>query len=208
MRFVNSRSPGFKKPALGRLVLSGAFLLVSVWLPVSAAHAQDRAIRKEVVVDASLKEVWDAFTTDQGAKTFFAPAAKINLKLGGSYEIYFHPEHPHGTRGCEEECRIQSIVPMKSLAFTWGNEPGPGTQVLRDAGLTTIVFLDFEELSAHKTRVRFTNIGWGQGPAWDKAYDFFTQAWDIVMGSLKLRFDKGPIDWNSPPEITESFSVK
>jgi uncharacterized protein YndB with AHSA1/START domain len=168
---------------------------------------QARVIRKQVVVDASLREVWEAFTTNQGAQTFFASKTKINPILGGSYEVYFHPENTKGTRGCEEECRIQSIVPMKSLAFTWGQEPGPGTQSLRDAGLTTIVFLDFKELSPHKTLVHFANVGWGEGPEWDESYKFFTMAWDIVLGNLKMRFAKGPIDWTKPPDVAESFAV-
>jgi uncharacterized protein YndB with AHSA1/START domain len=193
--------------ALRPLVFVGAIWLACSFLSVSVAQAQDRAIRKQVVVDASLKEVWEAFTTNQGAQTFFAPKAKINPTLGGSYEVYFFPNNPHGTRGCEEECRIQSIVPMKSLAFTWGNEPTPDTQILRDTGLTTIVYLDFKELSPHKTLVHFTNIGWGQGLAWDKSYEFFNKAWDTVLGNLKIRFVKGPIDWANPPEVVESFSV-
>jgi hypothetical protein len=32
---------------------------------------------------------------------------------------------------------------MKPLAFTWGQKPEPCTKNLRDAGITTIVFLDF-----------------------------------------------------------------
>lgn len=185
------------------LIFFIALCLLASLLSVSGALAQDRVIRKQVVVDASLSEVWKAFTTNEGAQTFFGAKTKINPILGGSYEVYFHPQNPHGTRGCEEECHIQSIVPMKSLAFTWGTEPGP----LRDAGLTTLVFLDFKELSAHKTLVQFTNIGWGQGPQWDQAYGFFTKAWDLVLGWLKIRFTKGPIDWASPPEVSESFAI-
>ena len=49
----------------------------------------DKILRKEVVVPASLKEVWDAWTTTEGVKTFFSSEAKIELAIGGSYEIYF-----------------------------------------------------------------------------------------------------------------------
>jgi|ERR1700730_13348935 uncharacterized protein YndB with AHSA1/START domain len=196
-----------RKVTLYPFVLVSAFWLAFTLLSVSEVRAQDRVIRKQVVVDASRKEVWEAFTTNQGAQTFFAPQTRINLILGGPYEIYFHPEKTHGTRGCEEECRIHSIVPMKSLSFTWGQEPEPGTKSLRDAGLTTIVFLDFKELSPHKTLVHFTNVGWGQGPEWDRSYDFFTKAWDFVLGYLKIRFEKGPIDWANPPVVAESFAV-
>jgi hypothetical protein len=33
----------------------------------------DRSIEKEVVVDASLEDVWKAWTTNEGARTFLPP---------------------------------------------------------------------------------------------------------------------------------------
>jgi uncharacterized protein YndB with AHSA1/START domain len=182
----------------------GVWLLASMLFSLPAA-AQQRVLRKQVVVDAPLKQVWEAFTTTQGAETFFAPKANVNPTLGGSYEMYFNPNGPRGERGCEEGCRVQSITPMKSLAFSWSNEPV--TKTLRAAGLVTIVYLDFKELSPNQTLIHFTNVGWGEGDEWDASYKTFKHDWDVVLGRLKLRFAKGPIDWKHPPEPTESLAV-
>lgn len=181
-------------------VLSGILLFGAI-----SGLAEERAIRKEVVVDAPLAEVWNAWTTDQGAATFFAPQASIEAKLGGRYELYFSPNQPPGLRGAEG-CKIQSIVPMKSLAFTW-NAP-PRFADIRKNDLHTLVFLRFEELGPRNVRIHFTQLGWGEGNEWGAVYNYFVEAWDVVLGRLKYRFANGPVDWSALPRPTESLAVR
>lgn len=94
-------------------------LTVIMLLTATPLLGQEKAIRKEVIVQASLNQVWEAWTTSAGASTFFAPSAHIDLTVGGPYEIYFFPEKPYGMRGTDS-CRVYSIVPMKSIVFSWG----------------------------------------------------------------------------------------
>lgn len=176
-------------------------VLMAVTIP--AAHAQDRTIRKELVVEAPLEEVWKAWTTEEGAATFFGRAAHIDLTVGGLYEIFFSPDLPYGDRGAEG-LKVHSIVPRKMLAFQW-NAPSEYPVIRR---LHTLVFIRFESVGSGKTRLRLDNIGYGEGPEWDKAYDYFVAAWDLVLGRLKRRFTDGPIDWDNPYRPTESFSIR
>lgn len=171
----------------------------------AAPAAPERAIRKEVVVSAAPAEVWKAWTTNEGAQTFFAPRADIDPAVGGHYEIHFFPQNPVGSRGAEG-CRVHSIVPPSSLAFTW-NQP-PAVPILRAADVKTIVYVRLEDAGPGKTRVRFTQVGWGEGPDWDKALAYFESAWDVVLGRLQLRFETGPIDWSNPPSPTASLSIR
>ena len=46
----------------------------------------ERIITGEVIVPAPRNAVWDAWTTPAGARTFFAPQCKIDLRPGGAYE--------------------------------------------------------------------------------------------------------------------------
>jgi hypothetical protein len=64
------------------------------------------AIRKAVVVPAAVEDVWEAWTTEQGVKTFFAPGASVELAIGGNYEMYFAPQQPKGLQG-SEGCKIR-----------------------------------------------------------------------------------------------------
>ena len=59
----------------------------------------EKAIFAEVKVNADLEDVWDAWTTEKGIKTFFAPACNVDLRPDGLYEVYFNPGSPPGERG-------------------------------------------------------------------------------------------------------------
>ncbi|MBE2241542.1 MAG: SRPBCC domain-containing protein, partial [Burkholderiaceae bacterium] len=52
------------------------------------ALAAERSIDKEVEVAASVDQVWDAWTTRDGIRSFFAPDANIDARVGGAFQIY------------------------------------------------------------------------------------------------------------------------
>jgi len=74
----------------------------------------EKQISYQISVPASLSEVWGAWTTEEGAKTFFAPKCKIELKPGGAYEMYFNLDAPPGEKGGEGMI-ILAIQPKKML---------------------------------------------------------------------------------------------
>jgi uncharacterized protein YndB with AHSA1/START domain len=159
---------------------------------------KERKIQGEIIVAADLQDVWEAWTTEAGAKTFFAPDCAIDLRPGGAYEMYFDPESPPGFRG-GEGCRILAVQPKTMLSFTW-NAP-PGLSEVRGQYTHVIVRFSQEEPG---TRVILTHDGWGSDGEWDKAFDYFTAAWlRVVLPGLKYRFAQGPIDWENPPNLKD-----
>lgn len=154
------------------------------------ALAAGRVLRKVLTVDAPLAEVWNAWTTSEGAQTFFAPGARIEAIPGGPFEIYFSLHAPEGQRG-SENCKVHSVVPMKLFAFEWSQPPS--IPALRN--VHTLVVVRLEPAGTRQTRVELTHTGWGVGEDWDKAYGYFDRAWDAVLGNLRYRFDVGPVDW-------------
>ena len=161
----------------------------------------EKAILAEVKVNADLEDVWDAWTTEKGIKTFFAPACKVDLRPDGMYEVYFNPGSPPGERG-GEGLRVMSILPMKMFSFTWNAPP-----ILPEVrGQRTHVVVRFVPEEGG-TRVTLYHDGWGSGGEWDKAFEYFQKAWkEVVLPRLKYRFEHGPIDWNDPPSI-ETLSI-
>lgn len=156
----------------------------------------DRAIKLEIVIAASVKKVWDAWTTPAGIKSFFGKDCHIELRALGPYEIFFNPSAPPGKRGAEDNL-ILAIQEGKMLSFTWDAPPlFPEIRKQR-----TSVVLRFNELAPNKTRVTLTQNGWGEGEDWDKVYDYFSKAWgEVVLPFLKHSLEVGPIDWNNPPQ--------
>jgi uncharacterized protein YndB with AHSA1/START domain len=150
-----------------------------------------------MVLPAPVAEVWRAWTTEEGVRTFFAPGARVQARVDGAYDILFFPNSPEGQRGAEG-MRVLGFEPMRRFAFTWNAPPHfPEARAQR-----TEVVLEFETVGEHATRLRFTHQGWGDGGEWDSAYAYFDNAWRaVVLPRLKQRFEKGPIDWSAPPEL-------
>jgi len=154
---------------------------------------QERAIRKEVIVAAAPCDVWAAWTTEEGVKSFFAREANLELAIGGRYEMLFNPDAPVGSQG-GEGLRILSYLPEEMLSFEWNAPPEyPGVRQEK-----TWVVVQFGTRAEHTTRVVLTHLGWQQGGEWDQVYDYFDRAWDVVLGRLQHCFTVGPIDWTEP----------
>lgn len=163
----------------------------------SRSTDRDRAIRGEVVVDAGVGEVWDAWTTEDGIRSFFAPDCHVDFRVDGLYEIFFAPDAPEGERGADG-MRLMLIEPGKMLSFTW-NAP---LHLHTVRGQRTHVVLWFDDEGDGKTRLTLRHDGWGEGEEWDKAYEYFEEAWlDVVLPRLKYRFSVGPVDWKNPPRL-------
>jgi len=166
-------------------------------------------IRKEVEVDASVEKVWKAWTTSDGATMFFAPKAKIELVPRGRYELYFDLQASKGSQG-SEGCRVLSFLPLEMLSFEW-NAPPEFPMVRRQQKQEhTWVVLQFYPLVQGQTRVRLTHLGWREGEEWEKVFQYFLRAWDIVLGRLERMFSTGePIDWENPysPPRDKTYSI-
>jgi uncharacterized protein YndB with AHSA1/START domain len=149
----------------------------------------------EAIVNAPLAEVWNAWTTNQGAQQFFAPKTEIDLRLGGDFHILFNPNGEPGTRGAESE-KILSYQPMRMLSFEWG---APPQFAHARAHACTVVVL-FGAVSEQSTRVRLVHHGFterarefpGHAEEYRKAREYFAKAWPTVLSWCQRRFDEGP----------------
>jgi uncharacterized protein YndB with AHSA1/START domain len=152
----------------------------------------ERAISGEVVVDAPIEDVWAAWTTEQGIKSFFAPACNVELRPDGPYEIFFIPDAEPGMRGADD-MRVLAFQRPAMLSFTWNAPPSlPNVR-----GQRTHVVVRLSTAGDRRTRVRLTHDGWGEGGEWDRAFEYFDRAWnDVVLPRLTERFRSGPVDWS------------
>ncbi len=159
---------------------------------ITAAVPAD--VVKEAEVRAVPGELWKAWTTVEGVKTFFAPDARIELKPGGAYAIWFDPSQPEGQRGADD-CQVVAVEPLKRLSFSW-NFP-PSIPELRGAKAHTTVTVELLP-QGKTTKVRLTQTGWREGAEWEKGRAYFDRAWGVVLARLQHRFRRGPLDWKQP----------
>ena len=153
--------------------------------PLTAASAEDlspRTIHLEVTVPRLRTAVWKQWTTVEGLR-FLVKDAKVDLRPGGFYELYFLAENPAGTRG-GEGCRILSFLPERMVSFTWNAPP----ELARTRTQFTWVVVHFEDV-AGGTRVTLDHLGWPMSglagdPQWEETFTYFERAWDGVMKRL------------------------
>lgn len=156
---------------------------------------EDRIILEEIVVESGIDAVWDAWTTEAGITSFFAPACNVALRVDGPYEPLFMLDAPPGQQGAEG-MRILAFQPKRMLAFTWNAPP----HLPEVRGQRTHVLVRLADLDGGRTRVTLTHSGWGEGGEWDEAFAYFQRAWrDVVLPRLAHRFAVGPVDWSDPP---------
>jgi len=166
--------------------IAGATLL----LAAATAIGTERAIDKEVVVAAPIESVWQAWTTRAGIRTFFAPDAEIDARVGGAFHIHINPYAEPGMKGADD-MRYMALQPPTMLSFDWNAPPSlPEVRAQR-----TFVVVRLAPVDAKSTRVTLHHTGWGTGGQWDDTYAYFDRAWNTVLGNLKKSFDSGPIDW-------------
>ena len=174
------------------VLISFLFLFIISIRGKNMADQNERVIHHEVIVNAGVEVVYKTWATKEGLQSFFAPECEIELRLFGPYHIHFFPQSPAGSKGAEDEVII-SYEKNKMLSFTWGFPPS--LMNLRK-NQKTIVTLKFKELDDNKTKVVFTQSGWGEGEEWTKGFQYFEKAWkEVVFPRFVERFVKGPVDW-------------
>ncbi|MEX0326883.1 MAG: SRPBCC domain-containing protein [Puniceicoccaceae bacterium] len=148
-------------------------------------------------VPAPIDAVWEAWTTEGGVVSFFAPAVNLRAEPDGPYEILFNPDAPEGTQGAEG-MRFLALQEPTFLSFTWNAPP----HLPEVRGQRTWVEIRLEELDSTSTRVQLLHGGWGTGGQWEEAFDYFVRAWGkVVLPRLVYRFENGPVDWSNPPAL-------
>lgn len=178
-------------------------LLIFIIMGITIMSQTDRKLHFELTIGASPEEAYNAWATNEGVKTFFAPGCDVQAELFGNYHIYFFPDAEPGSRGSENN-KVLSYQPGKMFSFTW--DAPPTFPSIRNHQ-RTVVLIRFEELHSNRTKVTFIQTGWGEGEEWDKCYDYFENAWgNVVLARYRYRFENGPVDWSNVPDYS-GYSV-
>lgn len=156
-----------------------------------------REVVTEKVVRGTPREVFALWASAEGVRSFFAPDAVIEPRVGGEYTILFAPEHDprglsHGTKGA----RILAFEPGKRLVFEWipftarviPGMPGPPVASAAErSGSMTTVELTFTAKGRGQTLVRLRHRGFRDGALWEESQAYFARVWPMVLEGLERR---------------------
>lgn len=181
--------------ALSALIMLGPCFPIMLFGQARDKVPKERSIDLYIDINAPVEKVWQQWTTAKGIQSFFAPASKLELRPLGSFDIYFTPDAPVGQRGAEGNF-ILAIQQNEMLTFTW-DAPNDWPEIRRQRTFITLRFLS---LSPSKTRLTFSQTGWGTTDEWSEVHRYFETAWaKVVLPNLKYSLEVGPLDWRDFP---------
>ena len=145
------------------------------------APVEDRVVHVTAELPVAPDEAWELFTSERGLTSWLAPAAEVELRVGGRYALYWQPEQraDNSTIGCS----ITALVPTELIAFQW-RSPVMFKQFANGADPLTHVVVSF---AAHGsgTRVHLVHSGWRSAPDWEKARVWQERAWRGAFAELE-----------------------
>ena len=153
-----------------------------------AAPSPLRPIEVSEVVAAAPADVFRSLSTSEGVKAFLGVTNRIELTVGGPYELYFLADAPEGQRG-SEGCEVLSWLPGRMLSFTWNAPP----EFEHARPRRTVVVIELETESPGATRVRLTHHGFAAGATadpdhageWEEVRAYFAKAWPQFLAALR-----------------------
>ncbi len=155
-----------------------------------------RALRHSVIVPGAPAAVWAAFTTTDGYRSWAAPVAAVDFRLGGMFETSYAAD---GRLGAPGNIRNEIVAVLPQRMFALRNRQAP-PDVPFDAAifqaLNTVV--QFDDVGGGFTRVTVTMPGYRRDEAHDRIYKFFDWGNAATLAALRERFAKGPKDWSKP----------
>lgn len=135
-------------------------------------------LRQEVVVTASLEEVWSVFTTAEGWKRLGVAFAHVDFGLGGLIETSYDAGAARGDEGNIHN-RILAYLPLRMIALQAEKAPPsfPAPELLPK--LFSVI--ELEPLETGRVRITVSGVGYREGEAYDRVRAMFTQgnAWTL-----------------------------
>ncbi len=166
-------------------VRTTSFALLIAWFGFANMVSADRKLVHETIVPAPIADVWAAFTTAEGFKSWAVPKAEIDFRVGGDMRTSYNPD---STLSDEHTIvnRILAYEPERMLAMQNVQAPAglPNSELFQ---LTWSVVY-FTRKSEKETHIRMVGLGYGQGPEWDMVYNMFKDGNAYSLEKLRERF--------------------
>jgi uncharacterized protein YndB with AHSA1/START domain len=145
-----------------------------------------RTIQESAVIDAPVAILWKAFTDTEEFKRWNSPVAAIDLRVGGSLEASYDTKHALGDPDNIKH-RIITFLPERLVVFQ--NIQAP--KQLPDAARfqQTVTVLQYEPMSATRTRVTISSTGWAADAGSDRLYGFFRNGNASLLEKMKSVYE-------------------
>ena len=145
-----------------------------------------------IVVNGTLKEVWELYSVSEKMQTHVAPIIEVDFKNGGKWEASYSLNAKIGdsTNFINE---IINIVPYRQFT-TKGVRAPFSIEAMKSLRST----MTFEDLGNNQVRVNAITTGWSGITDADyrkKVFDMAGQTNPEILKCLNVRLTQGPLNW-------------
>jgi uncharacterized protein YndB with AHSA1/START domain len=159
----------------------------------------ERVLELSVVVSAPLEEAWRMYTTADGFRTWAAPFAKIDLRVGGEYETSYNSAAAAGAPANIRN-EIVALIPLRLVVIRNVQAP-PDTPFDAPTFQATQTAVHFHAIDQRLTRVTLQNAVYLDGAKYDGVYKFFLAGNRWTLAKFRERFERGPVEWGKPEPL-------
>lgn len=145
----------------------------------------NRVLQLAVIIHAPPSAVWAALNSAEGWRSWAAPVAQVDFRVGGVIETSYNAQAHIGDRANIRN-EIVAYVPERMLAIRNVQAP-PGFEPAA-AFQRTVTVIELAP-TADGTRVTLTNVGYGPGHEFDSAYRHFEWGDAVSLDALRQRFE-------------------
>ncbi len=132
----------------------------------------------QVTVPLPIPMIYAAWADPLQLAQWLATAARVELRVGGRFELDFGDEPKFSSRG-----HVTRLTPDVDLGFSWQG-PAEFAELLNTAEPPTEVYVRLQE-SPEGIDVTLEHLGWRSGDAWEEARSWHFHFWDERLRRFK-----------------------
>lgn len=152
----------------------------------------EKALQLSMDIPATPHQVFDAFATSDGFKSWAVAVANVDLRTGGAIEASYDPKAKIGDPNNIKN-QIVTFIPDHLLVIR--NIQAPEGFAGKGEFQKTVTIIEFTPIEGGaKTRVRLTNTGYGDSAEANTVFGHFEWGNAYTLAELKKRFETGAID--------------
>ncbi len=170
-----------------RDAILAAMSALLVFVSASTHGQDDNRIVDEFEIEANVDDVWNAFTTSSGLKSWVAPLADIDLRVGGKWRANYNKDGKLGDATTIENTILcydpKRMLSLKATGFPEGFE-------FAEAARETWSIFYFTDISDTRSKITIVGLGYTDSEQSKKMRAFFKPANKFSIEQLKAALEK------------------
>lgn len=163
-----------------------ALWLILAWVGASSALAQE-SIFAEAIVKAPIAEVWKGWATPEGLRSWVAPHADIDARVGGLMRTNYNENGKLGDPSTIEN-RVIALEPQRLLSIQVAKAPEDFPFRARVSEMRTVISLS--PAPGGQTQIRIEAMGFKPDAESQEMKAFFQRGNEFTLQQLQEHFAK------------------